>query len=252
VTAALRVDVVTLFPEMFVGPFDASIMQRARDAGLLDVRLHQLRDYATGRHAVVDDYPYGGGPGMVLKPDPVCRAVEAVRQPNAVVVVLAASGRRFEQALAAEWATFPQLVLVCGHYEGIDERTVDVLEATTVSIGDYVLSGGEIAAMVVLDAVARLVPGVLGDETSTADESYSAGLLEYPQYTRPPVFRGRRVPEILLGGDHAAVAAWRRRTALERTLATRPDLLDDAAWEECRRLGLLGEGPPAWPAGHIP
>ncbi len=249
-TAGLRVDVVTLFPEMFVGPFDASILKRARDAGLLDLRLHQLRDHATGRHAIVDDYPYGGGPGMVLKAEPVCRAVEAVRQPGAAVVVLASSGRRFDQTLAAEWATVPQLILVCGHYEGIDERAVDLLQATPLSIGDYVLTGGEIAAMVVVDAVARLVPGVLGDETSAADESYSAGLLEYPQFTRPPVFRGRRAPDVLLGGDHAAVAAWRRRASLERTLALRPDLLDDAAWEACTRLGLLTEEPrSAPPAG---
>jgi len=239
VTAPLRVDVITLFPEMFAGPFDASILQRARDAGLLAIHVHCLRDYATGRHAVVDDYPYGGGPGMLLKPEPVCRAVEAVRGPDARVVVMAANGRRFEQAQAAAWARSPQLVVVCGHYEGLDERIVETLQAETVSIGDYVLTGGEIGAMVVVDAVARLVPGVLGDQVSAEDESYAAGLLEYPQYTRPPVFRGRAVPEVLLRGDHAAIAAWRRRAALERTLALRPDLLDDRAWTECERLGLL-------------
>jgi tRNA (guanine37-N1)-methyltransferase len=235
---ALRIDVITLFPEMFAGPFDASVLRRARDAGLLDLHLHQLRDYATGRHAVVDDYPYGGGPGMLLKPEPIYRAVASVRQPGASVVALAASAPPFRQALAAAWAEAPQLVLVCGHYEGIDERVLDELGAQRVSIGDYVLTGGEIAAMVVVDAVARLVPGVLGDEASCADESYAAGVLEYPQYTRPPVFRGRAVPAVLQGGAHAAVAAWRRRAALERTLAWRPDLLDDAAWEECARLGL--------------
>jgi tRNA (guanine37-N1)-methyltransferase len=234
----LRIDVVTLFPEMFAGPFDASILRRARDAGLLDLRLHQLRDHAAGRHAVVDDYPYGGGPGMLLKPEPVYRAVESVRQPGARVVALAASAPPFRQALAAAWAEAPQLLLLCGHYEGIDERVLDEISAERVSIGDYVLTGGEIAAMVVIDAVARLVPGVLGDETSSADESYAACVLEYPQFTRPPAFRGREVPPVLRRGAHAEVAAWRRRAALERTLAWRPDLLDDAAWDECRRLGL--------------
>jgi tRNA (guanine37-N1)-methyltransferase len=236
---SLRIDIITLFPEMFAGPFDASILRRARDAQLLALHVHQLRDYATGRHAVVDDYPYGGGPGMVLKPEPICRAVEAIRQPGAQVVVLAASAPRFHQALAAAWARCPQLILVCGHYEGIDERVIEVLEATRISIGDYVLTGGELAAMVVVDAVARLVPGVLGDSASSAEESYTSGVLEYPQYTRPAVFRGRRVPDVLLAGDHAAIAAWRRRQALARTLAWRPDLLDDAAWDECIRLGLI-------------
>src|SRR5579883_220407 len=235
---ALRIDVITLFPEMFVGPFDASILRRARDAGLVDLRLHQLRDFATGRHAVVDDYPYGGGPGMLLKPEPIYRAVASVRQPGAQVAALAASAPPFRQALAAAWAAAPQLVLVCGHYEGVDERALDEVGAHRVSIGDYVLTGGEIAAMVIVDAVARLIPGVLGDETSSADYSYAAGVLEYPQYTRPPHFHGREVPAVLLRGAHAEVAAWRRRAALERTLAWRPDLLDDAAWDECRRLGL--------------
>ena len=156
---------------------------------------------------------------------------------------MAASGRRFDQALAAQWARAPQLILICGHYEGVDERVVDLLQATAVSIGDYVLTGGELPAMVVIDTVARLVPGVLGAEISAEEESYAAGLLEYPHYTRPPVFRGQAVPALLRGGAHAAVADWRRRAALARTLAVRPDLLDDAAWEECARLGLLaGDG----------
>src|SRR4051812_14237046 len=182
---SLRIDVITLFPEMFVGPFDTSILRRARDAGLLDLQVHQLRDHAAGRHAVVDDYPYGGGPGMLLKPEPLCRAVESVRQPGARVVALAASAPPLRQALAATWAQAPQLLLLCGHYEGVDERALDELQAERVSLGDYVLTGGEIAAMVVIDAVARLLPGVLGDDASSADESYAAGLLEYPQYTRP-------------------------------------------------------------------
>jgi tRNA (guanine37-N1)-methyltransferase len=175
---------------------------------------------------------------MLLKPEPVYRAVESVRQPSGRIAALAASAPPFRQALAAEWAGAPQLVLLCGHYEGIDERALDELGAQRVSIGDYVLTGGEIAAMVVIDAVTRLLPGVLGDEASSAEESYAAGVLEYPQYTRPPVFRGREVPAVLRRGAHAEVAAWRRRTALERTLAWRPDLLDDAAWDECAGLGL--------------
>jgi tRNA (guanine37-N1)-methyltransferase len=235
---SLHVDVITLFPEMFVGPFDASILRRARDSGLVTLRLHQLRDYATGRHAIVDDYPYGGGPGMLLKPEPMHRAVQAVLEPGGVVVALSASAPPFRQAMALQWSSAPQLVLLCGHYEGMDERVLDEVGAARVSIGDYVLTGGEVAAMVIIEAVARLVPGVLGDESSSADESYSAGVLEYPQYTRPPVFKGREVPPVLLRGDHAQVAAWRRRAALERTLAWRPDLLDDAAWDEAARFDL--------------
>jgi tRNA (guanine37-N1)-methyltransferase len=235
----LRVDVLTLFPEMFVGPFDASIMRRARDAGLLDLRVHQLRAYASGRHATVDDYPYGGGPGMLLKPDVVCRAVEAIREPGGEVLLMAASGPPLRHRQAVAWAQAPQLVLICGHYEGVDERVVDLLGATRVSIGDYVLTGGELAAMVVVDAVARLVPGALGDEGSSHDESYAVGLLEYPQYTRPPAYRGQAVPPVLLRGDHAEVATWRHRQALERTLAWRPDLLDEAAWEEASHHSLL-------------
>ncbi len=235
----LRLDVITLFPEMFVGPFEASMIGRARTAGRIELRVHQLRDYGIGRHRVVDDSPYGGGPGMVLKPEPVVRAVEAVRRPGAQIVVLAASAPPFTQALATQWAQANQVVLVCGHYEGIDERAMEELGAARASIGDYVLTGGELAAMVVVDAVARLVPGVLGDDASAADESYASGLLEYPQYTRPPEFRGRAVPPVLLGGHHAEVAAWRRRMALQRTLEWRPDLLDDAQRAELARLGLL-------------
>lgn len=235
---AVRFDIITLFPEMFRGPFSASILRRAQDTGLISIQLHQLRDYAQGRHATVDDYPYGGGPGMLLKPEPIYRAVEAVREPGGLVVALAASAPPFRQPLAAQWAAAPQLVLLCGHYEGIDERVLDEIGATRISIGDYVLTGGEIAAMVVVEAVARLIPGVLGDDTSSEDESYSASVLEYPQFTRPPVFLGRAVPPGLLRGAHQEVATWRRRAALERTLAWRPDLLDDAAWEEAARHGL--------------
>jgi tRNA (guanine37-N1)-methyltransferase len=236
---SLRIDVVTLFPEMFVGPFDASILRRARDHGLLDLHLHHLRGFASGRHAPVDDYPYGGGPGMVLMADPICHAVETIRQPHGVVVVLAANGPRFRQTMAATWARAPQVVLICGHYEGIDARAIETLGAAAVSLGDFVLTGGEIGAMVLVDAMARLIPGVLGHADSTLDESYSSGLLEYPQYTRPAVFHGQSVPSILLSGSHAEIQAWRRRAALERTLELRPDLLDDAAWAECTELGLV-------------
>jgi tRNA (guanine37-N1)-methyltransferase len=235
----LRVDVISLFPEMFLGPFDASILGRARDRGLIEFRVHQLRDYAGDRHAVVDDSPYGGGPGMVLKPEPVCRAVEAVREHEATVILLAASGQRFDHAMATAWAKGPQLVLICGRYEAVDDRVVDELNATRVSIGDFVLTGGELPAMVIADAVARLVPGVLGDDASATDESYASGLLEYPHYTRPPDFRGRKVPPILLAGSHAEIADWRRRAALSRTLEWRPDLLDDARWGECTERGMV-------------
>jgi tRNA (guanine37-N1)-methyltransferase len=234
----LRFDVITLFPEMFVGPFDASILRRARDRGLVSLHLHQLRDYATGRHAVVDDAPYGGGPGMLLKPEPIVRATQAVLQPGGIVVAPTASAPPFRQPMALACAAAPQLVLLCGHYEGIDERALAAIGATPVSIGDYVLTGGEVPAMVIIEAVARLVPGVLGDESSSVDESYAAGVLEYPQYTRPPIFEGLAVPRVLLRGAHADVAAWRRHAALERTLAWRPDLLQDADWTEAARLGL--------------
>ena len=221
----MRVDILTLFPGMFVGPFDESMLKRAREAGLLQLNLVDIRDFATDRHRTVDDTPYGGGPGMVMKPGPIFAAVEAVRSADSRVILLSPQGRLFEQAMAIELSTLPHLVLICGHYEGVDERVREHLVDEELSIGDYVLTGGELAAMVVVDAVGRLLPGVLGAGESTVEESHSSGLLEYPQYTRPVEFRGWRVPDILLSGNHAEIARWRRRRALERTRERRPDLL---------------------------
>lgn len=224
---------------MFQGPFEESIVKRAVDRGLLDIRVHNLRDYAEGRHQVVDDYPYGGGVGMVLKPDPVYAAVDSVRSEGARVVLLSAQGRLLTQAAAGELSRLAHLVLVCGHYEGVDERVAQGLADDEISIGDYVLTGGEIPAMVVCDAVVRLIPGVLGAAESARDESFADGLLEYPHYTRPPDFRGAAVPEVLLSGNHAKVAEWRRAQSLLRTLRRRPELLKPQHWDELRRLGLL-------------
>jgi tRNA (guanine37-N1)-methyltransferase len=221
----VRVDILTLFPGMFVGPFDESMLKRAREAGLLQLNLVDIRDFATDRHRTVDDTPYGGGPGMVMKPGPIFAAIEAVRSADSRVILLSPQGRLFEQAMAIELSTLPHLVLICGHYEGVDERVREHLVDEELSIGDYVLTGGELAAMVLVDAVARLLPGVLGAGDSIVEESHSSGLLEYPQYTRPAEFRGWRVPDILLSGNHAEIARWRRRRALERTRERRPDLL---------------------------
>jgi tRNA (guanine37-N1)-methyltransferase len=219
----MRFDIFTLFPEMFRGPLDASIIARARERGLLAVELHNPRDATTDRHHVVDDYPYGGGAGMLMKPEPLFAAVESVHA-GGPIILLGPSGRPFTQAIARELIREPAVTLICGHYEGVDERVRTYLATDEISLGDYVLTGGELAAMVVVDAVARLLPGVLAAE-STTEESHTAGLLEYPQYTRPAEFRGWRVPDVLLSGDHGAVARWRRKEALRRTRALRPDLL---------------------------
>jgi tRNA (guanine37-N1)-methyltransferase len=219
----MRFDIFTLFPEMFRGPLDASIIARARDRGLLAIELHNPRDATSDRHHVVDDYPYGGGAGMLMKPEPIFSAVEQVHT-GGPIILLGPSGRPFTQAIARELAREPAITLICGHYEGVDERVRAHLATDEISLGDYVLTGGELAAMVIVDAVARLLPGVLAAE-STAEESHTAGLLEYPQYTRPAEFRGWRVPDVLLSGDHGAVARWRRKEALRRTRALRPDLL---------------------------
>jgi tRNA (guanine37-N1)-methyltransferase len=226
----MRIDILTLFPEMFAGPFGSSILKRAADRGLLEIFLHNIRDYTHDRHHVVDDSPYGGGAGMVLKPDPVFEAMEAVRamaDAEGPVILLSPGGRLFTQAMAAELALKPRLILIAGHYEGIDER-VRALISDEISIGDYVLSGGELPAMVVADAVARLIPGVLGSNESHIEESHNQGLLEYPHYTRPPEFRGMAVPPTLLSGNHAEIARWRRRESLRRTSLRRPELLDKA------------------------
>ncbi|MDP8925292.1 MAG: tRNA (guanosine(37)-N1)-methyltransferase TrmD [Chloroflexota bacterium] len=221
----MRIDILTLFPEMFAGPLGHSILKRAIEGGILEVGLTNPRDFTTDRHRTVDDYPYGGGPGMVMKPGPLFAAVESVARPGSPVILLSPRGRVFSQAVARELARHEYLVLICGHYEGVDERVREHLATDELSIGDYVLTGGELPAMVVVDAVARLLPGVLGDEGSSVDESHSDGLLEYPQYTRPAEFRGRRVPDVLLSGNHALIEAWRRREALLATARRRPDLL---------------------------
>ncbi len=228
----MRIDVITLFPEMFAGPFDASIIARAREAGVLEIALHNPRDYTSDRHHVVDDYAYGGGPGMVMKPEPLFDCVDAVRgmaDAPGRVVLLTPQGRLLTHEVVAELAREQRLIVICGHYEGVDERVRTALVDDEISIGDYVLSGGEPAAIVLVDAVARHQPGVLGSPASLEEESHAQGLLEYPQYTRPPEYRGLPVPDILLSGHHADIAQWRRRQSIERTARRRPDLLAVAA-----------------------
>lgn len=221
----VRVDVVTIFPEMIAQALDFSIMARARAAGIVQFGVHNPRDYASDRHRIVDDAPYGGGAGMVMKPEPLSACLEAVRSPGAAVALMTPQGEPFEQATARRLAALEHLVIVCGHYEGIDERVRESLLTDEISIGDYVLTGGELPALVVIDAVVRLLPGVLGNEASAAEESFEDRLLEHPHYTRPPEFRGMRVPETLVEGDHAQVRRWRRKESLRRTLRRRPDLL---------------------------
>jgi tRNA (guanine37-N1)-methyltransferase len=236
----MRIDVLTLFPEMFTPVLTASIVGRALASGVGEVHLHNIRDWATDRHSVVDDYTYGGGPGMVMKPEPLAAAIEAVRamaETPARVALLTPQGRVLNQAVVDELARERRLVLVCGHYEGVDERIREHFVDDEISIGDYVLSGGELAAMVVIDAVLRRQPGTLGSEESLAEESHSDGLLEYPQYTRPAVFREWAVPDILLSGHHGEIARWRRRQRIIRTALRRPDLLANACLtDEERRL----------------
>ena len=221
----MKIDVLTLFPAMFAGPLDESIIKRARDAGLLDLQLHQLRDWTHDRHKTVDDRPFGGGPGMLLKPEPIFEAVESLKREQTRVVLMSPAGRKFNQTIARELAQQEHLLVVTGHYEGFDERLRESLADDELSIGDYVLTNGALPAMVVIDAVARLLPGVLGDDASSHDESFSAGMLEYPQYTRPAEFRGMKVPEVLVSGNHAEIAKWRAEHAKLRTKERRPDLM---------------------------
>ena len=223
----VRLDVVTIFPPLLAGAFEHSIVKRARDRGIVDVHVHDLRHYTTDRHRTVDDYPYGGGAGMVMKPQPWFRAVEALREQGnpGRAILLTPQGRRLDQALVQRLASEDRLIILCGRYEGVDERVREHLVDEEISIGDYILSGGEPAAAVLVDAVVRLQPGALGSSQSTVEESFAEGLLEYPQYTRPSEFRGWRVPEVLLSGDHGAVERWRRERRIERTRARRPDLL---------------------------
>src|SRR4051812_1218122 len=230
----MRIDVLTLFPEICRAPLSQSMLKRAQECGALDLHIHNIRDWATDKHRSVDDAPFGGGPGMVMRPEPVFAAVEEVTekasnaelgQPK--VILMSPAGRLFDQKLARELSSEQHLAIICGHYEGIDHRVVEHLVDEEVSIGDYVLTNGAIAAVIVIDAVVRLLPGVLGDENSALDDSHSAGLLEHPQYTRPVEFRGWRVPDVLLSGHHAEIAAWRHAQALQKTRRMRPDLLHE-------------------------
>lgn len=224
----MRIDVLTIFPGIFDSPLRESLLGKAVAEGVLDVRVHDVRDHTTDKHRQVDDESYGGGPGMVMKPEPVFAAVEALGEGDKRFLLLSPAGRRFDQALARELAAEPWLVLICGRYEGVDERVVEGLPAEEVSIGDYVLSGGEVPALAVLEAVTRLVPGVIGREESHERDSFGPeGLLDHPHYTRPAEFRGMRVPEVLLSGHHAEIERWRREAALEKTRRNRPDLLED-------------------------
>ncbi len=221
----MRIDVLTIFPGIFEGPLRESLLGRAIESGLVDVRVHDIRDFTTDKHRQVDDEPYGGGPGMVMKPEPIFAAVESLGEGRGRTILLSPAGRRLDQPLARELALEPWLVLICGRYEGVDERVAQGLPAEEVSIGDYVLSGGEIPALVALEVVTRLLPGVVGSEESLAVESFEGGRLDHPHFTRPQEFRGMRVPEVLLSGDHAAIERWRRRAATEKTHRIRPDLL---------------------------
>jgi tRNA (guanine37-N1)-methyltransferase len=221
----MKIDVLSLFPAMFTGPLDESIIQRARTNGALELAVHNLRDYTHDRHKTVDDRPFGGGPGMLLKPEPVFEAVESLAREETRVILLSPAGRKFSQAVARELARHPHLLLICGSYEGFDERIRGQLAQDELSIGDYVLTNGALPAMVIIDAVTRLLPGVLGDDESSVEESFSHELLEYPQYTRPAEFRGMKVPEVLLSGNHAEIAKWRAEQARLRTTERRPDLL---------------------------
>ena len=230
----MRIDILTLFPQMFEAPFSFGIFKRAVDNNLVSINLHNIRDYTHDKHHTVDDYPYGGGPGMVLKPEPIFEAVEAIKSDIGAkeevralpIILLTPQGRLFSQQIAQELAKYSRLILICGHYEGVDERVREHLVTDEISIGDYVLTGGELPALVVIDTVVRLLPGVLGSEASPANDSHANGLLEYPQYTRPAEYRGWSVPEVLISGNHAQIAKWRREQTIRRTLERRPELLD--------------------------
>ena len=222
----MKVDVLTLFPAMFAGPLDESIIRRARDSGQLELEIHDLRNWTHDRHRTVDDEPYGGGPGMLLKPEPVFEAVEELVEEQTCVVLLTPQGKPFKQTAARDLAAHVSLLLICGSYEGYDER-IRTLAHEELSIGDYVLTNGALPAMVVIDAVTRLLPGVLGDDASSVEESFSKGMLEYPQYTRPAEYRGLKVPDVLLSGHHAEIEKWRDEQAKQRTVRRRPELLED-------------------------
>ena len=236
----MHFDIFTLFPDMFQSPFSESILKRAQDRGLISISLHNIRESTSDKHHIVDDYPYGGGAGMVMKPEPIFTAVESIYN-GGPIILLSPQGRPFNQHNARSLAQEARVTLICGHYEGIDERVREHLVTDELSIGDYVLTGGELAAMIVVDATSRLLPGVLGGEESTLEESHSAGLLEYQHYTRPPEFRGWRVPDVLLSGNHAEIARWRRKESLRRTKARRPDLFEKLDLSSKEDLKLLRE-----------
>ena len=221
----MKIDILTLFPEICRAPLSESMMKRAQENGIVDLRIHNLRDWTKDKHHVVDDAPFGGGQGMVMKPGPIFAADEALRTKNSFVVLMTPQGKRFTQSLASDLSKREHLIVICGHYEGIDHRVVEQLVDLEISIGDYVLTNGAIAAVVIVDAVVRLLPGALGHEQSAADDSFSGGLLEAPQYTRPAEFRDWKVPEVLLSGNHAEIAKWRKEQALKRTRENRADLL---------------------------
>jgi len=222
----LRFDIITLFPDIFFGPLNESIIGRARKNGLVEINAVNLRDFAHDERGTVDDSPYGGGPGMLMKPEPIFEAVESLRRANSLVLMTSPRGKRFDQPTARKLSGVEHIIMICGHYEGVDERVRSELVDIEISIGDYVLTSGNLAAMVICDAVIRLLPGVLGCDESSFDESFSSNLLEYPQYTRPAEYRGMKVPEVLLSGNHAEIAAWRKGKAFELTSQLRPDLLD--------------------------
>jgi len=236
----MQFDVFTLFPEIFPSYLESSILQRARQRGLIDVRVHNIRDFTHDKHHTTDDVPYGGGGGMVLKPEPVFEAVESISGQGTghPIILLTPQGRVFNQTMAQDLSRHEMITLICGRYEGVDERIRAHLVTDEISIGDYVLTGGELPALILMDAIARLLPGVLGDPDGAADDSHASGLLEYPHYTRPAEYRGEGVPEVLLSGDHAKIAKWRREQSLARTLARRPDLLDKADLNEQDRKYL--------------
>ncbi|MDF1814492.1 MAG: tRNA (guanosine(37)-N1)-methyltransferase TrmD [Verrucomicrobiales bacterium] len=224
----MKIDIITIFPEIAEGPLSESIMKRARESGLVEIRCHDLRDYTTDRHRQVDDEPYGGGPGMVMKPEPFFAAVEALKTDKTRVLMMTPQGKPFQQEIAGSFAEEEHLIILCGHYEGVDHRVIEALVDDEISIGDYVLTNGTIAAVIIVDAVVRLLPGVLGDDTSSVEESFSGdeGLLEAPQYTRPADFNGMKVPGVLLSGHHRKIAEWRKAQSVDRTREIRPDLLD--------------------------
>jgi tRNA (guanine37-N1)-methyltransferase len=243
----MRFDIFSLFPEVFDPYLNASILKRAQESGTLSVQTHNIRDWAADKHHTTDDTPYGGGGGMVMKPEPIFAAVEAVigTPPDCPVILMSPQGRLFTQETAFELSAYPRLALICGRYESVDERIREHLVTDSISIGDYVLTGGELPALVIVDAVTRLLPGVLGDPEAAVDDSHATGLLEYPHYTRPPEFRGWPIPEVLLSGDHARVDHWRRQEALRRTLIHRPDMLSkaDLSQEDLDFLKSLGYDP---------